>query len=499
MVVEQANIRTKIPDNKENRRKCRCPICPSYSQDCKGEILFCGTQASKCDINPQSCLCDTCSIYYEYELKGLYYCNLVETGENHTLMRKKRINEDEEFYKTLVDIREESLKQESHLVSMGSLKKLPYSMEDIFFIPAQINKIPLNKEEPVNSNITLGPKAEKPLKLSSPILISGMSFGAVSKKVKLVIMETAQKLKIGFNSGEGGLIDEEKLNGWNYRILQYATGRFGIDEEFIKQASAVEIRFGQGAYPGKGSYLPAEKMTEEIARVRGLKPGEDSNSPAHHHDMTSRKDIEEKISELREITGGAPVGAKIGCGDVRKDVEILAGVGVDFITLDGFGGGTGATDLYVRENVGIPLFAALPQAREILKKMGLNDDVTIIASGGLRKSADFAKCIALGADAVYIGTAALIAINCQQYRICYSGLCPTGVTTQNPQLTKQIDLEESEKRLSNFIKLSTDEINNLTRIVGKYDVNQLDKDDIISVNKELAQICGIKWINGEFI
>ena len=499
MVVEQANIRTKIPDNEENHRKCRCPICPSYPQQCKGDILYCGTQASKCDINPHSCLCDTCSVYYEYELKSLYYCNQVETGESSTLMRKKRSDEDEDFYNTLVDIREESLKQESLLVSMGSLKKLPYSLNDIYFIPAQINKIPLNKEEPVNSTITLGVNAKKPLELSSPILISGMSFGAVSKNVKLVILEAASKLKIGFNSGEGGLIDEEKSSGWDYRILQYSTGRFGVNKDLLKQASAVEIRFGQGAYPGKGSYLPAEKITEEIAQVRELKPGEDSYSPAHHQDITSHQDVEEKIREIRTISDGVPVGAKIGCGDVRKDVEILAHAGVDFITLDGFGGGTGATDLYVRENVGIPLLAALPQAVETLKKIGLDHKISIIASGGLRRSVDFTKCLALGADAVYIGTAALIAINCQQYRICYTGLCPTGITTQKPQLIKQIDIEESVKRLTNFIKLSNHEISNLTRIVGKNDVNNLDKDDIISVNKELSEICGIKWLNGEYL
>jgi len=178
-------------------------------------------------------------------------------------------------------------------------------------------------------------------------------------------------------------------------------------------------------------------------------------------------------------------------------VKILAQAGVDFITLDGFGGGTGATDLYVRENVGIPLLAAISQAHDTLKELNLQDKISIIASGGLRSSADFAKSLALGADAVYIGTAALIAINCQQYRICYTGLCPTGVATQNPQLVKQIDIEEGVERLTSFIKLSSREIENLTRIVGKDDVNQLDRSDIISVNKDLAEICGVRWLGGK--
>ncbi|HEY0196443.1 MAG TPA: FMN-binding glutamate synthase family protein, partial [Methanobacterium sp.] len=436
-------------------------------------------------------------VYYEYGLKGFYYCNQVETGQSNTLMRKKRSDEDVKFYQTVVDIREESLKEKSLTVSMGSQKKLPFSMDDLYFIPAQVNRIPLNEDENVNSSLTLGKHAEKPFEVSSPILISGMSFGAVSKNVKLVILESALELNAGFNSGEGGLINEEKSRGWDHRILQYSTGRFGVNEEILKQASAVEIRFGQGAYPGKGSYLPAEKMTREVARIRGLKPGEGAYSPAHHEDITTGQDVKDKISWLRNVTGRAPIGAKIGCGDVKKDVEILATAGVDFITLDGFGGGTGATDLYVRENVGIPLLAAIPQAHDTLKELKLKDKISLIASGGLRRSADFAKSLALGADAVYIGTAALIAINCQQYRICYTGLCPTGVATQNPQLVKQIDIEEGVKRLTNFIKLSTREIENLTRIVGKNDVNQLDKADIISINKDLSEICGVKWLGGK--
>ena len=497
MVLEPADIRSKVQNNEENRNRCRCPLCPSYPQECPGEILYCGTQASKCDINPQTCLCDTCPVYYEYGLKGLYYCNLVETGETNTLMRKKRSDEDEKFYQTVLNIREESLEGKSITVSMGSQKKLPFSMDDLYFIPAQINKIPLNEEEHVNSTVTLGNHAEKPFTVSSPILISGLSFGAVSKNVKLAILKTAQELDIGFNSGEGGLVDEEKSLGWDNRILQYATGRFGVDEELLKQASAVEIRFGQGAYPGKGSYLPAEKMTREVAHIRGLEPIEGAYSPAHHEDITNAQELEDKISWLRFLTEGAPIGAKIGCGDVKSDAKILAKAGVDFITLDGFGGGTGATNLYVRENVGIPLFAAIPQAHDALKELNLRDKISIIASGGLCSSDDFAKSLALGADAVYIGTAALIAINCQQYRICYTGLCPTGVATQNPQLIKQIDIEEGVERLTSFIKLSTREIENLTRIVGKDDVNQLDKSDIISVNKDLAEICGVRWLGGK--
>jgi glutamate synthase domain-containing protein 2 len=360
-----------------------------------------------------------------------------------------------------------------------------------------VHKIPLNVEEPVNTSVTVGPRAKKPLRVTSPIIISGMSYGAVSRNVKLIIAKTAAQLKSAFNSGEGGILDEERDIGQDYRIVQYSTGRFGIDEGIIASAAAVEIRFGQGAYPGKGSYLPAKKMRPEVARVRGLSHDEPAYSPAHHVDMTTVEAIKEKVSWLREVTRGAPIGAKIGCGDVASDVADLASAGVDFIAVDGFGGGTGATNLYVRENVGIPVCAALPQAYDALRELGLKDKISLIAGGGLRSSADFAKCLALGADAVYIATAALIAINCQQYRICHTGLCPTGVTTTNPLLMKQLPIEDGIARLSNFLTLSTNEVANLTRIVGKNDINQLQREDLISANRDLSVIASVRWMAGK--
>ncbi|HJW97096.1 MAG TPA: FMN-binding glutamate synthase family protein, partial [archaeon] len=226
--------------------------------------------------------------------------------------------------------------------------------------------------------------------------------------------------------------------------------------------------------------------------------GEPAYSPARHKDMATPKQIADKVSYLRNLTGGIPIGAKIGCGNVEKDVDVLAQAGVDFIALDGFGGGTGATDFLVRENVGIPIFAALPRAHRFLQKSGLRKKITLIAGGNLRTSADFAKCLALGADAVYTGTAALIAINCEQYRICHTGLCPTGVTTHNPVLVKQLDVQKGVERLSNWLKVCTEEIAGFCRIVGKDDIRKLDSEDLVALKKEMAEVTGTKWINGEF-
>ncbi|MGI6482247.1 MAG: glutamate synthase-related protein [Methanobacterium sp.] len=495
---EDSSHESRIENTPENRAKCLCTFCPSYSQNCKDEVLYCSIGASKCEIPVNGCICNSCPLYFEYNLQNIYFCSLEEVGENKTLMRRKYNEENTDFYEKIVEIKDK-VAGESLISAMGSLKEIPCKLDDLHFLPAQIERIPLNKEENVNTSITIGPKSKKPLKVSSPIMISGMSFGAVSRNVRLVISQTASKMNIGFNTGEGGVLHEERKTSPELMIVQYSTGRFGFDEELLQSAGAVEIRFGQGAYPGKGSYLPAEKITEEVAEIRGLKKGESAYSPAHHPDITSPEQLEEKINWLRELGKGIPIGAKIGCGNVEKDVKILSKAGIDFISLDGFGGGTGATNTYVKDNMGIPILAALPRAHRKLEKMGVRDNLSLIAGGGLMNSADFTKCLALGADAVYIGTSALIAMNCQQYRVCYSGLCPTGVTTQNPQLMEQLDVKKGIRNLSNFINVSTEEITTITRMVGKNDVNLLEKDDLISLSRETAMIANVKWLDGHYL
>lgn len=495
-MAESRNYRT-VANTEDNKKKCICPGCPSYPYLCEGELLFCATGKSGCTIDINGCICYSCPVYLDNNLIGLYFCDKERVGESKSLIRRKRHDESESFFRTMVEIKDIAKAGKSVIGSMGSLKKLPFSFNDLHFIPAQVAKIPLNREDNVNTEVLIGPKSKKPLKVASPILISGMSFGAVSKNVRLIICETANENQIGFNSGEGGVLKEELES--KYLIGQYSTGRFGITDDLLSKFSAVEIRFGQGAYPGKGSFLPSKKMTPEIAEIRGLKKGVDAYSPAHHPDMKTKEQIAEKVSWLKEVVNG-PVGAKIGCGNVEDDIGVLLDADVDFISIDGFGGGTGATDMYVRENVGIPLVAALPRASMVLEEFGVgkgaspNKKVTLIAGGGLRNSADFAKCLALGADAVYVGTAALIAINCEQYRICYTGSCPTGVTSQKPYLAKQLEVEEGIKRLGNFLRVSTFEISNFARIVGKDDINDLKRSDLISLSRELSEVSRVRWL-----
>jgi glutamate synthase domain-containing protein 2 len=412
-------------------------------------------------------------------------------------MRKKGLDEEESSYRKMVEISNAADKGTSALCSMGSLKKMPFSLDDFHFVPAQVYKTPLNESQEVKMEVVIGPDAKNPLEVSSPIMFGGMSYGAVSKNVRLVLARVASNLKIGSNSGEDIVLPEELDIASKQLIVQYATGRQGTTEEILKKCAAVEIRFGQGAYPGWTSLLPAAKVSPEIAKLMGLREGEDAVSPARHPDIGNEKELKEKISWLRELTGGTPIGAKIGCGNVESDVEILVESGADFISLDGFGGGTGATELFIRENVGIPIVVALPRAHKHLRKIGKRNKVSLIAGGGLRTSADFAKCLALGADAVHIGTSALIAMNCQQYRICHTGLCPTGVTTNNPAFVQQLNVEEGVRRLTNFINVSNMEVAGLLRIVGKDDIKKLGTEDLVALKNELSEATGVQWINGK--
>lgn len=412
-------------------------------------------------------------------------------------MIKKDIAEREDFYSKMVEIRNVAEKGVSMLGSMGSLKKMPFSLDDFHFVPAQVSKIPLNTNEEVNIKTVIGPQAKKPLKVSSPILFSGMSYGAVSRNVRLVLAKVASSLDVGINSGEDIILPEELDIASKTLILQYSTVRLNTTEDILKKISAVEIRFGQGAYPGWESLLPANKVPQEVSKLLALKEGEDQHSPAHHPDIRNEDELKEKIRLFKELTNGVPIGAKIGCGNVENDIEILARSGVDFISLDGFGGGTGATEFFVRENVGVPIIVALPRADRHLKKIGARDKISLIAGGGLRTSADFAKCLALGADAVAIGTSALIAINCQQYRLCHTGQCPTGVTTNDPILVQRLDVDEGVRKLKNFIKVSNMEIANLLRIVGKNDIKKLGVEDLVALKKELSEATGAVWMNGK--
>ena len=370
------------------------------------------------------------------------------------------------------------------VAGMGARRKTA-TLDNLVFLPGQLFQPPLDEHDEVDTAVVLGKKAAKPVKLAVPILIGAMSFGALSKEAKIALARATAKAGSMANSGEGGMLEEERAEARHY-TLQYSTGRFGINGHTLAKADMVEIKIGQGAKPGLGGHLLKEKLTEEIARTRGVPMGQDVISPSKHPDINSKEDLKAKVAWLREMTGGAPVGIKLAGGHVEKDLEIALFAGVDVIAVDGMEGGTGAAPLIAREHAALPLVYVLSRAARYLESAGARDKVTLIAGGGLRTAADFAKAFALGAEAVYISSSALVAMGCQRCRACHTGRCPAALCTHSA--TTKLDVEAAATGVANFIAASVEEIKTLCRMVGKRSISQLSISDMAALDLETARI-----------
>jgi glutamate synthase domain-containing protein 2 len=374
------------------------------------------------------------------------------------------------------------------LVSGGRSNKFnKISFDDLVFIPKQLTGRPIDyfKEEIISETI-IGKTSKQPLKLKIPIMIGAMSFGAVSKEAKIALAKASSLAGASTNTGEGGMLPEERQNA-KILIVQYSTGRFGITEDILKKADAVEIKIGQGAKPGQGGLLPADKVTEEIARIRNVPMGKDVHSPPAHPDIFSIDDLKKKVKWLKEITDGKPIIIKLGAGDVENDVKLALKAEPDVIAIDGMGGGTGAAPRIMLDEFGIPTLAALIKAR---KAMG-NSKQELIISGGLNKGADVAKALALGADAVYMATSCLVAMGCIYCKLCYKGKCPFGITTQDPELRAKLNIEEASKNIANFLTACTEEVKMAAAACGKRNVHELNREDLRSLSllvKEITEV-----------
>lgn len=357
------------------------------------------------------------------------------------------------------------------------------SWEEILVKGAQLGKFPLDEDAEVSTKTVIGKNAEKPMVLETPIIVTHMSFGALSKELKISLAKGSARNGGAIGSGEGGILEEEMDSAYKY-IFEYVPNRYSVSDENLKNADAIEIKVGQGTKPGMGGLLPGEKVTAEIAKVRGKKKGEDIVSPSRFKDVNSPDDLKALIDELRRRSGGRPIGVKIAAGHVEKDLEFILKASPDFVTIDGRGGGTAASHKIVKDATSVPTIYALSRARKYLDEAG--SDVQLIITGGLRISSDFAKAIAMGADAVAIGTAAMMAAGCQQYRVCNSGNCPTGCATHDKELRKNIVVDKSAERVYNFIKLSTEELKIFSRICGCHDVHELKTEDLCTVSSDIS-------------
>jgi len=372
-------------------------------------------------------------------------------------------------------------------ISSGRSNKLgKISFEDLVFVPAQLNKRPVDYyREEISSKTIVGKLSKKPIELETPIIIGAMSFGAVSKEAKIALAKASSLAGTIENTGEGGMLPEEREFS-KFLIFQYSTGRFGADEETIKKADAIEIKIGQGAKGGMGGLLPAEKVTEEIAKIRKIETGKDIHSPAYHLDIKNVEDLRKKVEWLRELTKGVPIIIKLAAGDIENDVKLAVKANPDIIAIDGMEGGTGAAPEVMLNEVGIPTIPALAEAREVLDKLGAKQELWI--GGGLNKGRDFAKALALGADAVFCATALLVAMGCNYCRLCYLGKCPFGIATQDPELRKKLNIEEASQNVANFIKNCTEEIKMIAGACGENDIHNLNKGHLRALNSEIAKI-----------
>jgi glutamate synthase domain-containing protein 2/nitrite reductase/ring-hydroxylating ferredoxin subunit len=366
------------------------------------------------------------------------------------------------------------------------------SYDDLVFRPAQLARLPLLGDQPVDTSTVLGTRAGRPLRLEIPVFVSHMSYGALSAEAKEALARGASAAGTAIASGEGGAHPRERDNADRY-IFEMASGYFGWTEENIAAAAAIEVKIGQGAKPGLGGTLLGSKVTAEIAAVRGVAAGTDVHSPAHFPDINSVADLARRVAEIKQMTGGVPVGIKFAAGDVERDVAAALECGADYITVDGLGGGTGAAPVHVKDHVGIPSAFGLYRARRFLENEGVTD-VQLVATGGFRMPNEMAKALALGADAVALATASLMAIGCQQYRACHSGGCPVGIATQNPLLRGRLDVEESARRLAEFLTRSTAMMVDFARICGRSRLVDLDRSDLGTLDPELARRTDLEWV-----
>ena len=363
--------------------------------------------------------------------------------------------------------------------------------DDIQFVTAQLHRVPLLDDEPVATEVVIGPGAQKPLKLEIPLFVSDMSFGALSREAKIALAKGAEMAGTGICSGEGGSLDEERHANSRY-FYELASARFGFSWDKVAESAAFHFKGGQGAKTGTGGHLPGTKVKDEIARVRGLNPGEDAISPSRFPEWTDVSGFRDFTNEVRERTGGIPVGFKLSAQHIERDIDAALEIGVDYIILDGRGGGTGAAPIIFRDNISVPTIPALARARRHLDASGANT-VSLIATGGLRKPADFAKAMALGADAIALSNAPMQAIGCLGMRACHTDNCPVGIATQKDHLRARLQIETSAKRLANFFDASTDLMKLLARACGHRHLSDFNLADLTTFKREMTTLSGVAY------
>lgn len=385
-------------------------------------------------------------------------------------------------------IHEMAIQGHSRIEAMRTRLSVP-AWNDILLLGGQLAHPPLPDKAKVSTTTMIGTSAKKPMVLEHPVYVSHMSFGALSKEAKTALALGSAMAQTAQCSGEGGILKEEQEASYRF-IFEYVPNKYSVNDENLKQADAIEIKIGQGSKPGMGGHLPGEKVTEEIAAIRNKPLGEDVISPSRFEEIKCKDDLKAMVEMLRTRSEGRPIGIKIAAGRIEEDLEWIDYANPDFITIDGRGGATGASPKYLKDNTTVPTMYALARARAYMDAHNMKQQ--LVMTGGFRSSGDMIKALAMGADAIAIASGAMMAIGCQQYRICQNGKCPMGIATQDEELRKRFDIEKGAKRLGNYLHVLREELKSFARVCGYDDVHKLSKEDLCTTNEEIARYTGIK-------
>ncbi len=374
--------------------------------------------------------------------------------------------------------------------AMGVSRTLLPTWDDLQILTAQLHRLPLMEDAEVDTSLVLGPRADRPLAFDIPIFVSDMSYGALSEEAKVALATGADAAGTGICSGEGGMLPEEQAANSRY-LYELASGRFGWSLDKVKRVQAFHFKAGQGAKTGTGGHLPGPKVTGKIAEVRGLQEGQPAISPPRFPDLSTVDDYRRVGDEVREASGGIPVGFKLSAQHVEQDIDFALAAGADYIILDGRGGATGAAPEIFKNNISVPTMAALARARRHLDEHA--PDVTLIATGGLRTESDFVKAMALGADGVAISNSALQAIGCLGMRACQTNNCPVGIATQKTHLRQRLVVAASAKRLSTYLHATVELMAVLARACGHRRLADFELRDLSTWKAEVARLTGVAY------
>ena len=418
--------------------------------------------------------------YHREEYQGLYKDFHGTPNEPHTL-----------YIQDLAKKGAEGIGHHGPVTAMGiPAPELP-QWDKIQILTAQLAKKPLFDDDPVGTEVIIGPNAKRPLRLDIPLFVSDMSFGALSEEAKISLAMGAELAGTGICSGEGGMLPEEQAANSRY-FYELASGRFGWGLEKVKKCQAFHFKAGQGAKTGTGGHLPGKKVIGKIAEVRGLPPGESAVSPSRFRDLDSVADFQEVAKEVREASGGIPIGFKMSAQHIEEDLEFALAVGADYVILDGRGGATGAAPEVFKNNISIPTLVALARARNFLDHNNANG-VTLIITGGLRTESDFIKALALGADGIALANSAIQAIGCLGMRACHTNNCPVGIATQKPHLRQRLQIDASAERLKNFFQATVALMKVMARACGHQHLRDFRADDLTTWDRDIAYLTGVRY------